>query len=118
MSTVSIIRTGAIFCATLFPVFAVTAVQEDCGDHTSVVFQNRCKGQITPCIHHIAIESMCIALTRLIGAVVDASFAIRIGNVWGRRIFLAAVWALGLKALVLDIFGKNSGSGTLSHAAE
>jgi mono/diheme cytochrome c family protein len=28
MSTVSIIRTGAIFCATLFPVFAVTAEEE------------------------------------------------------------------------------------------
>jgi mono/diheme cytochrome c family protein len=28
MSTVSIIRTGAIFCATLFPVFAVTVAKE------------------------------------------------------------------------------------------
>jgi mono/diheme cytochrome c family protein len=28
MSTASIIRTGAIFCATLFPVFALTAAQE------------------------------------------------------------------------------------------
>jgi len=59
-----------------------------------------------------------LGATMFIGAVVGARFAIRIGNVWVRRIFLTAVWALGLKALVMDIFGKNSGTGTPSHAAE
>ena len=52
---------------------------------------------------------MILGATMFIGAAVGARFAIRIGNVWVRRIFLAAVWALGLKALVLDLFGKNSG---------
>lgn len=59
-----------------------------------------------------------LGATMFIGAVVGARFAIRIGNVWVRRIFLTAVWALGLKALVLDIFGKSLGCGTPSHAAE
>ena len=45
---------------------------------------------------------MILGATMFIGAAVGARFAIRIGNVW--------VWALGLKALVLDLFGKNSGS--------
>ena len=37
------------------------------------------------------------------------AFAIRLGNLWLRRIFLTAVWALGLKALVFDVFAKASG---------
>jgi hypothetical protein len=61
---------------------------------------------------------MILGATMFIGAAVGARFAIRIGNVWVRRIFLTAVWALGLKALLLDFFGKNSGCGTPSHAAE
>jgi uncharacterized protein len=59
-----------------------------------------------------------LGVTMFVGAIVGARFAIRIGNIWVRRIFLTAVWVLGLKALLLDIFGKNSGCGTPSHAAE
>jgi hypothetical protein len=60
---------------------------------------------------------MILGATMFVGAVVGARFAISIGNLWVRRIFLTAVWVLGLKALLLDIFGKNSGCGT-SHATE
>jgi uncharacterized protein len=59
-----------------------------------------------------------LGATMFVGAVVGARFAIRLGNLWVRRIFLTAVWVLGLKALLLDIFGKNSGCGTPSHATE
>jgi uncharacterized membrane protein YfcA len=40
-----------------------------------------------------------------VGAFVGARMAIRIGNEWLRRIFLTAVWALGLKALLFDVLG-------------
>jgi hypothetical protein len=33
----------------------------------------------------------------------------RLESVWLRRIFLTAVWALGLKALVFDVFAKGIG---------
>ena len=46
-----------------------------------------------------------------IGALVGAQFAIRIGNEWLRRIFLAAVWVLGLKALLFDVLGEHLGWG-------
>jgi hypothetical protein len=59
-----------------------------------------------------------LGATMFVGAVVGARFAIRIGNQWVRRIFLTAVWVLGLKALLLDIFGKNSGCDAPSHATE
>jgi uncharacterized membrane protein YfcA len=45
-----------------------------------------------------------------VGAVFGARFAIRLGNLWLRRIFLTATWALGLKALVFDVFSKASGA--------
>jgi uncharacterized membrane protein YfcA len=61
---------------------------------------------------------MILGATMFVGAIVGARFAIRIGNLWVRRIFLTAVWMLGLKVLLLDIFGKNSGSGTPSHVTE
>jgi uncharacterized membrane protein YfcA len=61
---------------------------------------------------------MILGATMFVGAVVGARFAIRIGNLWVRRIFLTAVCVLGLNALLLDIFGKNSGCGTPSHATE
>lgn len=48
------------------------------------------------------------------GALVGARFAIRIGNLWLRRIFLTAVWALGLKALIFDVFGGRAGSEVAS----
>jgi uncharacterized membrane protein YfcA len=61
---------------------------------------------------------MILGATMFVGAVVGARFAIRLGNLWVRRIFLTAVWVLGLKGLLWDIFGKNSGCGTPSHATK
>jgi uncharacterized protein len=37
------------------------------------------------------------------GAVVGGRVAIRLGDRWLRRIFMTAVWALALKALLYDI---------------
>jgi uncharacterized membrane protein YfcA len=51
-----------------------------------------------------------LGATMFVGALVGARFAIRIGNLWLRRIFLTAVWALGLKALVFDVIGGRFGS--------
>jgi hypothetical protein len=51
-----------------------------------------------------------LGATMFLGALVGARFAIRIGNVWLRRIFLTAVWVLGLKALVFDVWGSRVGS--------
>jgi uncharacterized protein len=50
-----------------------------------------------------------LGVAMFVGAGFGARFAIRLGNVWLRRIFLTAVWALGLKALVFDVFAKASG---------
>jgi uncharacterized membrane protein YfcA len=51
-----------------------------------------------------------LGATMFVGALVGARFAVRIGNLWLRRIFLTAVWALGLKALIFDIWGSRVGS--------
>ena len=51
-----------------------------------------------------------LGATMFVGALVGARFAIRIGNLWLRRIFLTAVWALGLKALVFDVWRTQVGS--------
>jgi uncharacterized membrane protein YfcA len=59
-----------------------------------------------------------LGIAMFIGALFGARFAVRIGNLWLRRIFLTAVWVLGLKALLLDILAEHSGCGTPSHAAE
>jgi uncharacterized membrane protein YfcA len=45
-----------------------------------------------------------LGATMFVGALLGARLAIRIGNLWLRRIFLTAVWALGLKALFFDVF--------------
>jgi len=45
---------------------------------------------------------------------VGARFAIRIGNLWLRRIFLTAVWVLGLKALIFDVWRTEAGSEAIS----
>ena len=55
-----------------------------------------------------------LGATMFVGALVGARFAIRIGNLWLRRIFLTAVWALGLKVLIFDVWGSRTGSGTAS----
>ena len=52
------------------------------------------------------------------GAVFGARFAIRLGNLWLRRIFLTAVWVLGLKALVFDFLANVSGCGHAPSHAE
>jgi uncharacterized membrane protein YfcA len=55
-----------------------------------------------------------LGATMFVGALLGARFAIRIGNLWLRRIFLTAVWALGLKALIFDVFGGRAGSEVTS----
>jgi uncharacterized membrane protein YfcA len=52
------------------------------------------------------------------GAVFGARFAIRLGNLWLKRIFLTAVWALGFKALVFDVFANVSGCSEAPSRAE
>jgi uncharacterized membrane protein YfcA len=51
-----------------------------------------------------------LGATMFFGALFGARFAIRIGNLWLRRIFLTAVWALGLKALLFDVWRSGTGS--------
>jgi uncharacterized membrane protein YfcA len=53
-----------------------------------------------------------------VGALIGARFAMRIGDLWLRRIFLTAVWVLGLKALIFDLFAKNAGYGVPSHTTD
>jgi uncharacterized membrane protein YfcA len=55
-----------------------------------------------------------LGATMFVGALVGARVAIRIGNLWLRRIFLTAVWALGLKALIFDIWRAQTGSEATS----
>jgi uncharacterized protein len=40
-----------------------------------------------------------------VGAFIGARLAIKIGNEWLRRVFLTAVWVLGLKVLLFDVLG-------------
>jgi uncharacterized protein len=49
-----------------------------------------------------------LGATMFVGALLGGRFARRLGDVWLRRIYLAAVWLLGLKTLV-DVFGTGSG---------
>jgi uncharacterized membrane protein YfcA len=49
-----------------------------------------------------------LGVTMFVGALLGGKFARRLGNLWLRRIYLAAVWLLGLKTLI-DVF--NTGSG-------
>jgi len=49
-----------------------------------------------------------LGVTMLVGALLGGKFARRLGNVWLRRIFLAAVWLLGLKTLI-DLFNNGTG---------
>lgn len=50
-----------------------------------------------------------LGVTMFVGALLGARFARRLGNLWIRRIYFAAVWLLGLKTLVFDVFGSGSG---------
>jgi uncharacterized membrane protein YfcA len=53
-------------------------------------------------------------ITMFVGALIGARLATQLGNLWLRRIFLTAVWVLGLKALFYDLLVKNT---TSSHVA-
>jgi hypothetical protein len=44
-----------------------------------------------------------LGATMFVGALIGARFAIRLGNEWLRRIYLTAVWLLGLKMLLFDV---------------
>jgi uncharacterized membrane protein YfcA len=55
-----------------------------------------------------------LGATMFVGALVGARLAIRLGNLWLRRIFLTAVWALGLKALLFDVWGNQVGHNVAS----
>ena len=51
-----------------------------------------------------------LGVAMFVGALFGARVAARIGNLWLRRIFLTAVWVLGLKALLFDVFARNARS--------
>jgi len=48
-----------------------------------------------------------LALAMFLGALLGARIAIRLGNRWLRRVFLIAVWLLGLKTLLYDFLAKH-----------
>ncbi|MGA2576768.1 MAG: sulfite exporter TauE/SafE family protein [Bryobacteraceae bacterium] len=48
-----------------------------------------------------------LGVTMFGGALLGARYARRLSNLWLRRIYLAAVWALGLKTLLFDVFGHH-----------
>jgi uncharacterized protein len=50
-----------------------------------------------------------LGVTMFVGALVGARFARRLGNVWIRRIYLTAVWVLGLKTLLFDVLNPGAG---------
>ena len=66
--------------------------------------------------HGLVDYRLCLILgvTMFVGALLGARFAIRIGNLWLRRIFLTAVCALGLKALLFDVWGSRTDSHAVS----
>jgi uncharacterized protein len=47
-----------------------------------------------------------LGVAMFLGATLGARFVVRLAEKWLRRIFLAAVWILGLKALLFDMAGK------------
>jgi hypothetical protein len=59
-----------------------------------------------------------LGVTMFVGALVGARLAIRIGNEWLRRIFLTAVWLLGLKAIFFDVLGIGAGWKASAHPNE
>ena len=46
-----------------------------------------------------------LGLTMFLGALLGARYARRLSNLWLQRIYLAAVWVLGIKTLLFDAFG-------------
>jgi uncharacterized membrane protein YfcA len=59
-----------------------------------------------------------LGIAMFTGALFGARLAVHVGNLWLRRIFLTAVWALGLKALLFNLFANNAGRSILSNTAE
>jgi len=59
-----------------------------------------------------------LGIAMFVGALFGARFAVRVGDLWLRRIFLTAVWALGLKALLFDLFTKSACCGLPTHTAQ
>jgi len=49
-----------------------------------------------------------LGATMFVGGLLGARYAQRLSNLWLRRIYLAAVWLLGLKILLFDAFGHHS----------
>jgi hypothetical protein len=51
-----------------------------------------------------------LGITMFVGALLGARFARRLGNLWIRRIYLGAVWLLGLKTLLFDLPNQSYGT--------
>ena len=47
-----------------------------------------------------------LGVTMFVGALIGARFPICLGNEWLRRIYLTAVWLLGLKMLLYDVLAR------------
>jgi uncharacterized membrane protein YfcA len=58
-----------------------------------------------------------LGVTMFVGAMIGARFAIRLGNMWLRRIYLTAVWLLGLKILFYDVAKNYISCGGPQHHA-
>lgn len=59
-----------------------------------------------------------LGVTMFVGGLVGARLAIKLGNEWLKRIFLTAVWLLGLKFLFLDVLGSRAGCNASTPASE
>jgi uncharacterized membrane protein YfcA len=49
-----------------------------------------------------------LGVTMFAGALLGARYAQRLSNLWLQRIYLAAVWLLGLKTILFDVLGHHS----------
>jgi uncharacterized membrane protein YfcA len=57
-----------------------------------------------------------LGVTMFVGALVGARLALKVGDEWLRRIFLTAVWLLGLKVLFFDLLGYRTGCNESAHS--
>lgn len=55
-----------------------------------------------------------LGVTMFLGATLGARFVMKVADKWLRRIFLMAVWILGLKALLVDVLGEALGRSAQS----
>jgi uncharacterized protein len=51
-----------------------------------------------------------LGVTMFLGALFGAPYGRRFSNLWLRRIYLAALWLLGLKTLFFDALGQHGSS--------